>query len=369
MFENDRKPGLRFSIDLSAQKKKYRSRQEQFLNILFYAHELPSDLYLHMNITYDNFRQYMSMLCRKGLIKKLKANGVTGYQLTLQGKKLTRTQPEFYKYQACVSDDVDRHTDLKHRARKRQFGYLYALFDRVGIIFEEHLKPKLTSAAVFEDQWYFYTALDVKHMLNVEATVFKGSRMYGLLVGFGQIIPVYIANFSIKTYTRQEALIPILMSRYFTVPVDTAILICYCDAAVVNISKQINENLSNDSKRGPNTANYQKFFLLSSDDRFLSQLDDLSSNLDYMERLIIERYGIDTSETDSNGRYRLKIGTGFIDEHPVWVCPGNINSVILKRFIRNAELNDIESYIICTRRDAKNLEEIIGDAPVDIIEI
>lgn len=136
-----------------------------------------------------------------------------------------------------------------------------------------------------------------------------------------------------------------------------------------SLSFAANENLSNNSKRGANTANYKNFYVLSSDDSFLSQLEDLYADLDYMERLIIERYGIDTSETDSNGRYRLKIGTGFIDEHPVWVCPGNINSVILKRFIRNAEHNDIESYIICTRRDAKNLEEIIGVAPVDIIEI
>ena len=132
MFANNRKPSLRFSYDLS--DSKYRSRTEQFLNILFYAHELPSDLYLQMNITYDNFRQYMSRLCRKGLIKKINNNSITGYQLTPRGKKLTRTQPEFLKYQACVSDDVDRHTDWKYRYRKRQFAYLYVLFDSVGVI-------------------------------------------------------------------------------------------------------------------------------------------------------------------------------------------------------------------------------------------
>lgn len=368
MFPNNCKPNPRFNNDLS--NLKYRSRQEQFLNLIFYAHELPSNLYVHMNITYDNFRQYMSILSRKGLIKKINNDGLTGYQLTLRGKKLTRTQPEFLKYQACVAKDVDRHTDRKSRDRRRQFACLYALFDRVGVIYEDHAKPRLTSATVFSDQVYFYTALDFKRIFDIEGTVFKGSRMYGILVGYGQIIPVYKTNcYKLKTFTRQESLIPLFMDRYFTVPVETAILICNGDDAAVEISKQINDNISNDSKLGINTARYKQFYVLSNNDCFTSYLEDLYTDYDTEEQRLIERYGIDTSETDSNGRYRLKTGTGFINEHPVLVCPGNINMVTLKLFIRNAKFIDIESYIICKRRDTENLEKIIGDAPVDIIEI
>ena len=109
--------------------------------------------------------------------------------------------------------------------------------------------------------------------------------------------------------------------------------------------------------------------MLSTGDVFLSQFDDLYKDDTSTESGIIERYHIDTSEKDSRGRYRYITGTGFIDNSPVWICTGNVNTVKLRPFIRNAELNDQQSFLFCKQRDADILEEIIGDAPVDIIVI
>ena len=356
----------KFSIDMS--QDKYDSRYNRLMNILFYAKELPTDLYTQMNMTHDNYRKAISILNQRGLIRKITKDGTIGHVLSMQGKRSVCTL-DYIKYRDCVDEISDRHQDIKRRSRKRQFAYLYALFDRVGISYETFAKPPISNESICNNKVYFYTALDLKRMLDIEATTFIGSRLMGFFIGKRKIIPVYRVNRQFKTLGRHEALIPELMKRYFTIPLDTAVLICCDDEAEIDITNQLVNNTDDNPRFGVHTAPYQSFYVFPSNDSFLSHFEDLYADYTAKEQRLIKRYGIDTSDKDRYSRYRHKLGTGFLENHPVWLCAGNVNAVTLKYFIRNAVVNNRESYIICNRRDAEALKALTECTPVTVISI
>ncbi len=361
MSNNANKP--RYSIDLS--RSKYNSRYDRLLNILFFSQELPSDLHLHTNLSYCNFRKTIYILRQRNLIKTNRKDGKVSYVLTLEGKQLTR-QLNYIKYRSCL-EDIKRQYDIKHRIRKFRFAYLYALLDRAGIPYETFAKPSISETVVFADNVYFYTAADLKRTLGLEATSFKGSRMMGLLVGKGKIIVVYKTGKMMASFSSVEKLIPIFLMRYFSTPVETAILICDNNQAVIDISGQIINNIANDPKLGVNTDPYKYFYVFTDGDSFLSHFEDLYADRSAKVRNLIHLYNIDTSEKDKSGRNRLKIGTGFIGDSPVWICPGNVNAVTLKLFIYNAELYSHPSFIVCQQRDQAVLDEITKDTSIEVI--
>ena len=353
----------KYSIDHS--ETKYKSRYDRILNILFYSKEIPSDLYLHMNMSYANFRKTISILHKRQLIKRIIKDGSAGYVLTRQGKLLT-IKLEYMKYRDCLEDDPHQY-DPAHRSRKFQFAYLYALFDRIGIPYERFNKPPLDKVDVFGNQINFYTATDIKRMLGMGATSFKGSRLLGFLIGLGKIFTVYRTNQGMKTFTGVEKLIPIFLLRYFPVCVNTAILICDNSRAVADISGQIIRNIRNKPKGGVNMADYKYFYVLPSDDSFLSCLRDVYVNHTEEEQNIIRQYAIETSEEDNEGRYRFKSGTGFLKGCPVLVCAGKYNLEPLKRFLLSARIDEQFSYILCEERDYEELKAIASDYPVSVV--
>ena len=348
---------------------KYDSRYNRLMNILFYAKELPTDLYTQMSMTHDNYRKAISILNQRGLIRKISKDGTIGHVLSLKAKQSSSCILEYMKYQDCVDEISDRHQDIKRRNRKRQFAYLYALFDRVGIAYETFDKPSISNKSICDNKVFFYTALDLKRMLGIEATTFIGSRLMGFFIGKRKIIPVYRVNLQFKTLGRHEALIPDLLMRYFTIPINTAVMICSDDEAAVDITDQIIHHESDDPRFGVNTAHYKYFYVFPSDDSFLSHFEDLYADHTAKEQRLIGQYGIDTSDKDRYGRYRYKLGTGFIENHPVWICAGNVNAVTLKSFVRSAVINKKESYIICNRRDAEALKALTECTPVTVIAI
>lgn len=352
-----------YKIDMSRDEKKYYSRKDCLLNILFCSGELPNDLYRQMNISYDCFRQNISRLLRRGLIRRVSVDGLAGYQLSLKGKKLT-CELNYMKYRGYIESGIDRHYNIKRRRRKRQQAYLFALLDRAGIVYELFSKPSFEDA-VYGDTVYYYEALDFKRLIGYESTAFQGSKVLGFFVGRNKIIPIYKTNMVVSSLGKHEILVSEALKHHFSASVDTAILLC---SNVGGALTQIIDGY-NYFKEKINTAGYQNFYVLSTGDDFFSQFHDLYNSFSSAESEIIERYHIDTSEKDSRGRYRYITGTGFIDNSPVWICTGNVNAVTLRPFIINAERNNQLSLIFCKQRDADILEEIIGDAPVDIIVI
>ena len=357
----------KFNRDYSIHK--YKTRYDRLLNILFYSDELPSDLYEQMNMSHENYRKSISILKQRNLIRTVKNEGTIGYILTKEGRNLTRLL-DYMKYKSCLAEEKDRHYNMmKYRNRKRQFAYLYALLDRAGIPYESFAKPPLTEVTITSNKVYFYTALDFKRMLGIEATIFTGSRLLGFFVGRGQIIPVYRTNQMLKSFGSHETLVPEYMKRHFTVPVDTAVLICESNEAVADITLQIFQNQNNDPKSGINTAYYKNFYIFPSDDSFLSHFADLFSAYREVEQTIIKLYNVSTAERDSSGKYRIRLGSGFIDDNPILICAGNINVVSARGFIREAELNHKINYIVCKERDKNYIKAITKNIPIKIITI
>ena len=355
----------KFSIDMS--QNKYSTRYDRLMNILYYSTELPSDLYLHMNMSCENYRKAIQILKQRRLIKSLRKGGKTGYVLGLAGKKLI-CHANYMKYSECI-DDIKRQYDAAHRMRKFQFAYLYALFDRVGIPYETFAKPPLSNDVVNENAVYFYTAVDLKRMLGMDATSFKGSRVMGFLIGKGKIIAVYRTNQMIKSFSSVEKLIPFFMLRYFRVRVETAIIICNDNEAVSSMTEQLYDSYRNKEKTGLNTAQYKYFYLFPSDDSFLSRFEDLYADHTAAEHRVIQRYGIDTSDRDHDGRRRIMSGTGYLYDSPILICTGNVNAVDLNRFIFCAVFNDLFSYILCQQRDLKALQKATSNYPIEVLPI
>ena len=212
---------------------------------------------------------------------------------------------------------------------------------------------------------YFYTALEYKRMLGIRSTAFKGSRVLGFFVGKGRIIPVYRTNHDLRTFSKQEALLPFFMQQFFSIPVSEAILICNDERSVINITKQIIANTGSDDK-GINTAKYKKFYIFSSGDSFYSRFEDLYNNHSALLQRLIEQNYIETTNRDKEGNYRLLIGTGFYRNNPVWFCPGNIDAVTLRLFARNARINEKMNYILCQERDVDTLKKIVENSSLSV---
>lgn len=351
-IQNTNQP--KFNIDLS--QDKYTSRYARIMNILLYAKEIPTDLYQHMNMSHDNFRKAISIMKQKGLLKRISRDGAIGYILAAKGRDMVR-RSEYMRYWDCVCED-NRQYDIKRRNRKRQYAYLYALFDRVGIPYEAFDKPPITDVTYLDDKVYFYTALDLKRMLGYKSTVFKGSRLMGFLIGKGQIITIYRTNYEMKVFGKHETIVPLLLQQWFAAPVHSAVMICDDEKAVINITKQIINNRENDYMKGVNTAQYKSFFVFPSDDSFFSRFEDLYT--DYSETLdiLIDYNEIETSDRDSKGRYRYTVGDGFLQDRPVWICLGNVNVVTFKYYINDAERYDMRSFLVCRERDLSAMKEI-----------
>lgn len=356
----------KYSIDNSDEK--YSTKINRLLNILFYSKELPNDLYTQMNMSYDNYRKVISILKQKDYIKKLNRDSTIGYILTTAGKRLVH-QSGYEKYADCFEEE-SRAYDITRRRRRRQFAYLYALLDRAGIPYERFSKPKLSKEIIGEDKIYFYTALDFKRMMGIEATAIAGSRILGFLVGQERILPVYRTNHMMNTFGSHEGLIPDLMKPHFSVPVDTAILICDDKKSVSDITNQIIENNISGEDTGISTAKYRGFYVFASDDSFHSCLDDIYySNHTRTLQIIMNQLHVSTSETSSSGQQRIPYGNGFIGDSPVLIFPANINIVQVKEFIRDVQLKYQLSYIVCKERDVDYIKEITPNLPVKIIPI
>ena len=365
-FVSKNADNLKFKVDLS--QGKYTSKHAGLLGILFHAHELPNRLYTQMNLSYDYFRKLISDLLRLGLIKRVSEDGMAGYRLTVKAKKLVYTEIQYLKYRPCVEEGSDRHYSAKRRRRKRHFAYLFALFDRVGITYAVFAKPPIQEVDVNADKVYFYTALEYKRMIDIESTPFKGSKLLGFLIGRGKIISVYRTGFLMPTFGKHEVLIPEYVKRYFSAPLNTAIMICDSGSSVTHILHQIIEGKSYE-KNSVNTAGYKNFYVLPSDDSFISHLDDLYFDHTETERELIDRYRINTSDKDADGRIRFLFGTGFIDDDPILLCPGNVNAAKLKYFVLNAGQKSRLSYIFCRYRDLTVLQELTKDKPIKVITI
>lgn len=358
----------KYHLDMSVNK--YRTREEELLNILFYSKELPNDLYKHMNISYDNYRKYLSFLMKKRYIKKIHKDRTIGYILTTEGKKLTRTKLEYQKYKE-ITEDNDRHvTDIRRRYRRRQFAYLYVLFDRAGVIYESHKKPILNVNTVHSVEVYFYTALDVKRLIGDEATILQGSRLLGFFIGKEKIIPLYRTNYVLNPFTVTENYIPKFISDHFYVEANTAVLICNNSDVVTRISEQLVHNNSAENDIEVKTAEYKYFYVFPDDDNFLSYYEDLYMDYSMIERELIEQYRINTGEVSDDGIMRVNLGTGYIDnKFPVLIYPGNINLVQLKSFIRDIELSKLPCYIICRERDKDRIETLSSKIDANIITL
>lgn len=351
----------KFSIDLS--QDKYESRYDRILNILFYAKEIPSDLYKHINMSHDNFRKAISILKQRDILTRISRDGAIGYILTANGRKLTYWV-KYMKYRDCIGDER-RQYDIKRRSRKRQFAYLYALFDRMGIPYESYNKPDIVEA-FDHNKVYFYTALEYKRMLGIRSTAFKGSRVLGFFVGKGRIIPVYRTNHHMKTFSKEEALLPLFLQQFFSIPVSEAILICNDERSVINITKQIISNTGNDEKKGVNTAKHKRFYIFDSGDNFYSRFEDLYTDYSELMQRLIEQNNIETTDRDKEGNYRLLIGTGFYRDNPVWICPGNIDAVTLRLFVINANRNGKINFIVCQERDVDTLKKIVENSSLSV---
>ena len=356
----------KFKVDMS--EAKYRSRRDGLLNILYQSAELPNNLYRQMNLSYDYFRKLISDLLRLGLVRRISQDNVVGYRLTLKGKRLTNTEINYLKYCPCVEEETDRHYSAKRRRRIQHYAFLYALLDRVGVPYEVFAKPPIQDVDVNGDKIYFYTALEFKRMIGIEATPFKGSKLLGFLIGRGKIISVYRTDFEMPVFGKHEARIPEYVQRYFSVPLTTAIMICWSDFSVTHLFARIIEGKSYD-KKSINTAGYKNFYILPSDDSFLSRLNDLFKVHTETEQRLIKRYRIDTSNKDTNGRIRFLFGTGFMGDDPVLICTGNVNAVKLKYFVLNAGKKSRLSYILCRHRDLAVLQKVTEDDPIKVLTI
>ena len=356
----------KYKVDMS--QGKYRSKRDGLLNILFHASELPNNLYVEMNLSYDYYRKLISDLHQLGLIKRVSQDGMAGYQLTLKGKRLANTEINYLKYHPCVEEESDRHYSAKRRRRKRQFAYLNALFDRAGVPYEVFAKPSIQEVDVYDKKIFFYTAVEFKRMIGIEATPFQGSKLLGFLIGQGEIVSVYRTDFRMPVFGKHEARISEYVQRYFSVPLTTAIMICNSELSVTHLITQIIEGKSYD-KKSVNTAEYKNFYILPSDDSFLSHLNDLCIDHTETEQRLIERYRIDTSDIDVNGRTRFLFGTGFIDDSPVLICAGNVNAAKLKYFVLNAGKTSRLSYILCKYRDLATLQKVAKDYPIKVLTI
>lgn len=353
----------KYKIDMSRDEKKYNSRAECLLNILFCSGELPNDLYHQMNFSYDCFRQNISRLLRRGLIQRISADGAAGYQLTLKGKKLT-LELNYMKYREYIEAETDRHYSIKRRRRKRQQACIFALLDRAGIPYETFSKPRFEEA-VYGDTVYYYEALDFKRLIGYESTTFQGSKVLGFFVGRKKIIPIYKTNLVVSSLGKHERLVPEALKRHFGLAVNTAILLCTdvkgCLTQIIDGYNYYNEEI--------NTAGYQYFYVFPTGDRFLSHFQDIYEDHSAAEHILIKRYNVNTSNKDDKGRCRFIIGTGFINDSPVYICVGSLNAVTLRPFILNAEQNNHLSLVFCKQRDYPVLTEIAKDKPIKVLVI
>lgn len=356
----------RYEIDKS--EGKYKTQADRLLNILFYSDELPSDLYNQMNMKYDNYRKVISQLKQRELIRKIDRDGLIGYVLTSGGRELVK-QLDYVRYKDCIKEKKGTDYSVIRRSRRRQFAYLYALFDRAGIPYETFNKPFITDYVISGDKIYFYTALDFKRLLGIKSTTIKGSRVLGFFIGKGRIIPVYRTNMMLKSFGSYEGLIPEYLKRDFTMTTNEAVLICENEKAVIDITNQIIYDDGTNKTEGIHTAYYDNFYVVPSNDSFIVHFRDLFNDNSGIEQAIISKYEIQTTETSEHGIVNVLPWNGLYKNDPILIFAGNVDVVKAKDFILEAKHQKRLHYIICTERDKNYLEAIAKSPHIQIMVI
>lgn len=315
---------------------KYKFRYEQILQYVFLAGEIPVDLYKYINITNNNYKKVLFKLRQKGYIKTIINDKLTGYVLTTTGKKLAAENIEYYKYAPYIEQ---REVRVEMRRRQHNFAYLYTMFDRLNIAYEPYKKVELSRDIVeyAGNNVVFYTAQEFRATQGEQAITIRGSRFYGILVGKGEVIPIYKTRYELIEFRSTEISLINLLSKYFRKTINKAIFMCDNDYAIQSIMKQfIFEQQEIRGKDITEYGYYKNVYMLSAEKHLNLKLWTLYHE-ETMKKAVSSQFKVE--EKDS-----YLINDGFINDMPLLFCL-NYNIARLRSFLLYAKQHKKECYI------------------------
>lgn len=337
---------------------KYKFRKEQILHLIILSGEIPSTLYNDLFISRSNFSSVISRLSNEGFVKSIKGNSLTGYVLTSDFKNRIIQSEKYKEYRNEITNSS---TDIQKRRRMRTFAAAYAMFDYLGIVYENFRKPQITNDMLNEkkSEMAFYTAKEFKQTQPVNGITIIGSKSYGLMIGHKCVIPLYITRYDMQTYTSVEFKFIRLVEAYFKAPCNAAILLSDNENSIISISKSI----INNEVKGKDITDYgyyNNLYLIKKDKHTKLQFW-LLYNSQSIEDKLKKQFCIESKET-------YMVNDGYIENKPVLFML-NYDVARLKAFLIYVGMHSIDSYIICFDYMFNALKTVSEHRPVSFIKI
>lgn len=331
---------------------KYKYRYEQILNILAASGEVPTNLYKYIDISNDTYRRLLSDLRKKGLIRTVTLNHLTGYILTLEGKQYLRGKKNL---PLNFEDIRTKASDTVMRRRRHLLSAIYATFDKLNVLYETTRKPNRNTHKITDKGIVFYTSKEYKKELAETGDTFKGSRTHGLLVGGDFVYPIYVTNEKLPVFNKSEFNLVSQINTNYSQNENTnkAVLFCQDTTAAGDILREMFDFQA--TGQGVNilqSSIYKDVHIIPLDENLYVSFWSVY-NSKKLQNALIKQMRIDTKET----YYQCD---GKIDGESV-IFLFNLSVGKLKAFLSINERRNERAHIICYDYLAPIISSLITD--------
>lgn len=166
------------------------------LELIIASGEIPTDIYIQLNICHGTFRSIISALYKKKLIKRNISDTLHTYLLSAHGKNTLSKYAPFIKTSNNVSSRK-RHIKLA-----RLNAYWIGLSVTVSIPKEQSAKDLILSS--FYDELCFINSYILKNSVTDYPEQIKRSKAYGLLTVFDHQYMIYYEPAAVDFYFEEE---------------------------------------------------------------------------------------------------------------------------------------------------------------------
>ena len=166
------------------------------LNLIIASGEIPTNIYIPLNITHGTFRAVISELYKKKMIKKNISNALHTYLLSAHGKNVLYYHTPF----------IRTPNDLPSRKRRVKLARLNALWYGldVSLFFNKHQSPEDIRFSCVHNELCFINTYHLKPVVTDYPEQIRRSKAFGLLTAFDRQYVVYYESAAVDFYFEEE---------------------------------------------------------------------------------------------------------------------------------------------------------------------
>lgn len=176
--------------------KPHGGLEMRIIELIISSGEIPTDIYIQMNICHGTFRSVISALYKKKLIKRNISDAFHTYLLSSHGKGVFSSYAPFIK----TSNDLPSR---KRRAKLARLNAFWLALD-VTVSIPDNQAPQDLVFSSVNNELSFISSNRLKNVVTEYPEQIQRSKAYGLLTAFDNQYMIYYEPLAVDFYYEEE---------------------------------------------------------------------------------------------------------------------------------------------------------------------